>query len=46
LVKVGTAITTAQLQRWDPQQPVQLLILLSPLMPMGTLWQLQGVLEW
>jgi hypothetical protein len=35
LVKVERAITTAQLQRLDPRQPVQLLILLSPLMPMG-----------
>jgi bifunctional pyridoxal-dependent enzyme with beta-cystathionase and maltose regulon repressor activities len=46
LVKVESTITTAQLQHWDPHQPVQLLILCSPSMPMGALWQLQGVLEW
>jgi hypothetical protein len=46
LVKVERTITTAQLQCGDPQQPVQLLILHSPSMPMGALWQLQGVLEW
>jgi hypothetical protein len=34
------------MQHWDPQQPVQLLILCSPSMPMGALWQLQGMLEW
>jgi hypothetical protein len=42
LVKVERAITTVQLQCWDPQKPVQLLILCSPSMPMGALWQLQG----
>jgi hypothetical protein len=46
LFKVERAITTAQLQCWDPQQPVELLILHSPPLPMGALWQLQGVLEW
>jgi hypothetical protein len=46
LVKVETAIITAQVQCWDPQQPVQLLILCSPSMLIGALWQLQGVLKW
>jgi hypothetical protein len=42
LIKVERAIATAQLQPWDPQQPVQLLILLSPSMPKRALWQLRG----
>jgi hypothetical protein len=46
LVKVQRSITTAQLQLWDPQQHIHLLILCSPSVPMGVLWQLQGVLEW
>jgi bifunctional pyridoxal-dependent enzyme with beta-cystathionase and maltose regulon repressor activities len=41
LVKVERTISTAQFQHWDPQQPVQLLILHSPSMPTGALWQLQ-----
>jgi hypothetical protein len=46
LVKLERAITTAQPQCWDPQQPVQLLILCSTSMPVGPLRQLQRVLEW
>jgi hypothetical protein len=44
LVKVERAITAAQLLLWDLQEPVQSLILPSPSMSVGALWQFQGVL--
>jgi hypothetical protein len=46
LAKVEQAIHNSQRTRVDYSQPVQLLILPTPNLPTGVLWQTQGILEW
>jgi hypothetical protein len=46
LAKVEQGIQNSQRTRVDYSQPIQPLILPTTSLPIGVLWQSQGVLEW